>query len=315
MALLIIGSQRSAEFLAAVREQRPDLDIRVWPQAGPREDIEYALAWGPPPGVLKTFPNLRLIVSVGAGVDHLIKDPELPDVPIVRYVDPDLTARMVTYVTLHSLLHLRRMTEFLEQQRTLTWRFLPEPAAHEVRVGLMGLGVMGQAAATALKSLGFQLRGWSRSARSIEGVNCFTGAAALDAFLAETDILVCTLPLTSETRGVLNRPLLRKLSRQARHERLPGPVLINAGRGGLQVEADIVAALEAGELYAASLDVFETEPLPQTSPLWRHPRVVITPHNAAESTSRAIARYCLRQVRAREAGEELTNLVDVRRGY
>jgi glyoxylate/hydroxypyruvate reductase A len=315
MAVLIIGSQRSAEFLAAIREQRPELDVRVWPNAGRHEEIRYALAWGPPPGVLKTFPNLELIVSVGAGVDHLLKDPELPRVPIVRYVDPDLTGRMVSYIVLHVLLHLRRMTEFLEQQRNKVWKFLPEPRAGDVRVGLMGLGVMGQASAAALKPLGFQLRGWSRSAKRIDGVQCFAGEAQLDGFLEETDILACTLPLTPETRGILNRPLLRRLSRRARHERLPGPVLINAGRGGLQVEADILAALDAGELYAASLDVFETEPLPVSSPLWTHPRVVITPHNAAESTSRAIARYLLKQIRAHERGERLANLVEPERGY
>lgn len=316
MALLIIGSQRSEEFASAARDERPDLDIRVWPEGtGPVEDIRYALAWGPPMGALKGFPNLELIISVGAGVDHLMKDPELPDVPVVRYVDPDLTGRMVEYITLHVLLHQRRMCEFLELQHGRTWKYLAEPAAHEVRVGLMGLGVMGEAAAKALKLLGFQLRGWSRSQRSIDGVECFAGPAGVDEFLAGTDILASTLPLTSETKGILNRGLIRKLSQHGRHPRMPGPVLINAGRGGLQVEADILAALEAGELYAASLDVFETEPLPQSSPLWSHPRVVITPHNAAESTPHAIARYMLRQIARHRAGETPENVVDRARGY
>ena len=316
MALLIIGSQRSAEFLAAIREIAPDMDVRVWPQqAGRIEDIGCALAWGPPPGALKTLPNLRLVVSVGAGVDHLMHDPELPSIPVVRYVDPDLTRRMVAYIALQVLFHQRRMSEFIELQHNRTWKYLREPAPAEVRVGLMGLGVMGEAAAVALRALGFQVRGWSRSRKHLEGVTCFAGESELDAFLGDTDILACTLPLTPETRGILNRPLFRKLSRSGRHERLPGPVLINAGRGGLQVEADIIAALEAGELYAASLDVFETEPLPATSPLWAHPRVVVTPHNAAESTSRAIARYCVQQVRALERGEPLKNVVDRERGY
>ncbi len=315
MALLIIGSQRSQEFAAAAREAGPDLDIRVWPETGPVEDIRYALAWGPPKGALKGFPNLQLIISVGAGVDHLMRDPDLPDVPIVRYVDPDLTGRMVGYIGLHALLHQRRMCEFIELKQQRIWQYRPEPAAHEVRVGLMGLGVMGQAAAKALKAFGFQLRGWSRSQRNIEGVECFAGAAGLDAFLAGTDILASTLPLTPETKGILNRDLIRKLSQHGRHSRLPGPVLINAGRGGLQVEADILAALEAGELYAASLDVFEKEPLPETSPLWSHPRVVITPHNAAESTSQSITRYMLRQIARHQAGEALENLVDRARGY
>lgn len=316
MALLIIGSQRSEEFAAAARAAGgSDLDIRVWPEAGRVEDIRYALAWGPPMGVLKTFPNLELIISVGAGVDHLMKDPELPDVPIVRYVDPDLTGRMVGYLVLHALLHQRRMCEFLELQRQARWEYRGEPAMHEVRVGLMGLGVMGEATAKALKALGFQLRGWSRTQKAIEGVECFGGQEGLVAFLSGTDILVCTLPLTPDTRGIINRDLLRKLSGHGRHPRMPGPVLINAGRGPLQVEADILAALDAGELYAASLDVFETEPLPSESPLWSHPRVIVTPHNAAESTPESISRYMLRQIARHEAGEPLENVIDRARGY
>jgi glyoxylate/hydroxypyruvate reductase A len=174
---------------------------------------------------------------------------------------------------------------------------------------------MGLASVAPLKLLGYQVRGWSRTPKTIEGVACYSGEAGLDAFLADTDILACVLPLTPETRGILNRGLIRKLSRQGRDERLPGPVLINAGRGGLQVDADILAALEAGELYAASLDVFETEPLPASSPLWVHPRVVITPHNAAESAPLAIVRYALQQRRRFLDGLPLENVVDRRRGY
>ena len=315
MALLIIGSQRTKEFADAILAESPGLDLRMWPDAGRIEDIRYALAWGPPPGALKTIPNLQLIVSVGAGVDHLLKDPELPAVPVVRYVDPDLTARMIDYVALQVLYHQRRTSEFLEQQRARVWKYQPEPAAGEVRVGLMGLGVMGAACVPALHALGFSLCGWSQSRKQIDGVTTFAGAAELDAFLAETDILACTLPLTPDTRGILDRALIRKLSRQGRPQRLPGPVLINAGRGPLQVETDILTALDAGELYAASLDVFEKEPLPDTSPLWDHPRVVITPHNAAESTSEAIAAYLLRQMRAHQHGEPLRHVVDPKRGY
>jgi glyoxylate/hydroxypyruvate reductase A len=315
MALLIIGSLRAEEFASAAREHGRGLDIRVWPDVGRRGDIRYALAWWPPPGVLKTFPNLELIVSVGAGVDHLMHDPELPDVPIVRYVDPDLTGRMAGYVALHVLFHQRRMCEFRALQMQRAWTPLPEPAAPEVRVGLMGLGVMGQAAAAALKAFAFQLRGWSRTLKHLDGVACFAGDGELDAFLAETDVLACVLPLTTATRGILNRRLLGKLSQRGRPARLPGPVLINAGRGALQVEADILAALETGELYAASLDVFEAEPLPPASPLWHHPRVVITPHTAAESNAQSIVRDLVQQIRARQQGEPLKHVVDRTRGY
>ena len=289
MALLVIGSVRTEEFATAAREQGGGLDIRVWPEVGRTEDIQYALAWWPPPGVLKTLPNLVLIVSVGAGVDHLMQDPELPDVPIVRYVDPDLTGRMVGYIALHVLFHQRRMCELLELQAERAWATLPEPSAQEVRVGIMGLGEMGKACASALAAFGFQLRGWSRTRKHLEGVACFTGDDELDAFLAETDILACILPLTPATRGILDRSLISKLSQRGRHARLPGPVLINAGRGGLQVEADILASLDDGTLRAATLDVFETEPLPPDSPLWTHPAVTVTPHNAAASEANAIS--------------------------
>jgi glyoxylate/hydroxypyruvate reductase len=315
MALLIATRNRAELFAAATRQLDPGLDLRVAPDLGRVEDIDTALVWLPPPGLLKTLPRLELIVSVGAGVDALLSDPSLPALPLVRYVDPDLTGRMVEYVTLHVLYHHRRMTEFRELQSRREWRYEAEPAAHEVRVGVMGLGVMGSAAIAPLKLLGYQLRGWSRTPKSIEGVQCYCGNAELEAFLADTDILAVLLPLTPDTRAILNRSLIRKLSRRGRDERLPGPVLINAGRGGLQVDSDIVAALEAGELYAASLDVFEAEPLPATSPLWAHPRVVITPHNAAESAPLSIVRYALRQRQRHLDGLPLDNIVDRARGY
>jgi len=315
MALLIACSSRAEQFAAEIRTLDPGLDVRVAPDIGRGNDIDTALVWQPPAGLVRRLPNLKLIVSVGAGVDSLLADSTLPDVPLVRFVDPDLTGRMAEYIALNVLYHHRRMSEFRELQTQKTWRYLPEAAAHEVRVGLMGLGVLGRAATGALKAFGYRLGGWSRTSKALDGVACHSGLAALDAFLAETDVLAVLLPLTQETRGILNRGLFRKLSRSGRNPLLPGPVLINAGRGGLQVDADIVAALDAGELYAASLDVFETEPLPAQSPLWSHPRVVVTPHNAAESSPTAIARYALHQMRAHHRGEQLENLVDRSRGY
>jgi len=316
MALLVIGSDRLDDFYQGTMQLAPDRDVRAFPDVGNRADIKYALAWHAPPGELAKLPNLELVVSVGAGVDHLFKDPDLPDVPIVRYIDPDLTARMVQYIVLHTLYHVRRMSELQAQQRATEWKFLPEPMPAQVRVGIMGIGVLGQAGADALRALGYQLNGWSRSAKSIEGITCFAGDDGLAPFLAATDVLVVLLPLTTATKGILNRDLLRKLSTDgARHQRLPGPALINAGRGGLQVEADILASLDAGELHSASLDVFETEPLPAESPLWHHDRIVITPHNAAESAPESITRYFLRQIERLEAGKLLENIVDPSVGY
>lgn len=315
MALLIACSSRAEQFATEIRALDPELDIRIDPDVGDVEDIDTALVWQPPQGLLRLLPKTKLIVSVGAGVDSLLGDPTLPYVPIVRFVDPDLTGRMVEYVLLNVLYHHRRMTEYREMQGRKEWQYLPEPTAREVRVGLMGLGVLGAASADALKRLGYQVRGWSRTPKTLEGVSCYAGTMELEPFLGDTDILVVLLPLTPDTRGIVNRALCRQLSRRGRSALLSGPVLINAGRGGLQVEADIVAALEAGELYSASLDVFEVEPLPADSPLWSHPRVVITPHNAAESSPAAIARYTLRQMQAQRAGHRLENVVHRARGY
>lgn len=315
MALLIACSSRAEQFAGEVRALDPELDIRIDPDVGNVEDIDAALVWQPPQGLLRLLPNLKLIVSVGAGVDSLLTDPTLPYVPLVRFVDPDLTSRMVEYVVMNVLYHHRRMPEFRELQARKEWNYVPEPAAGDLRVGIMGLGVLGAAAAEALKRFGYQVRGWSRTPKALQGVTTYTGTMALEPFLADTDILVVLLPLTADTSGLLNRDLIRQLSRRGRSPHFPGPVLINAGRGGLQVETEIIAALEAGELYGASLDVFEVEPLPATSPLWSHPRVVITPHNAAESDPAAIARYALRQIQAQKSGQKLENLVHRARGY
>jgi len=274
--------------------------------------IRYALVWQPPAGLLAALPNLEAIFNLGAGVDRLMADTTLPDVPIVRVVDPDLTGRMTEWVTLQVLTHQRSALAFLARQKAHEWVEEASPAASAVRVGIMGLGELGRDAAEVLVRLGFQVAGWSRSARDVPGVETFSGAAGLDAFLARTDILVVLLPLTEETRGILNAGLFAKLARDGA---LGGPVLINAGRGGLQVEADILAALDAGVLKAASLDVFETEPLPATSPLWERDDVAITPHVAAISDPSALCRGIVAQIEAHERGEELQHVVDRARGY
>ena len=312
MALIVITSTDPDNFLHPLQEAAPERDLRKWPDAGNLDDIRYVLAWHPPHGVLKQFPALEVIFSVGAGVDHILSDPDLPDRPLVRFVDPNLTQRMVEYVVLQTLFHHRRMTEYLALQQIADWKELVEPAAQDVRVGIMGIGVLGQAAGAALSGLGYDVAGWSRSPKTVAGMATFAGTSGLGPFLARTDILVVLLPLTHDTKGIVNRSLLQQLARDGR---LPGPALINAGRGGLQVETDIVAALDAGEIYSASLDVFETEPLPTDSPLWHHPRVVVTPHNAAVSDNQAMADYVLGQIDAFERGQPLQNVVKVDRGY
>lgn len=275
-------------------------------------EIRYAVVWQPPRNLLAGLPNLEVVFNLGAGVDALLADTSLPDRPIVRVVDPDMTGRMTEWIVLQVLTHHRGALRFQARQRAHEWVSESLPAASQVRVGVMGMGVLGSDAAAVLQRLGYQVTGWNRSAKTVEGIDVVSGADALGGFLARSDILVVLLPLTPETRGLLDAALF---SRLAKDGALGGPVLINAGRGGLQVEADILAALEDGTLKGASLDVFETEPLPATSPLWDRPEVVITPHVAAESNPAAICRGIFAQIAAFERGEPLQNVVDRTRGY
>lgn len=275
--------------------------------------ILYAATWKHRHGDLAGLPNLRAVFSLGAGVDHLVTDRALPDVPVIRVVDPDLTERMSEYVVLHCLAHLRRHSQYVAQQRAKVWYDeRDQPAAREVRVGIMGLGVLGGDAARKLKVLGFDVAGWSRRPKPLGRLEVFSGPEGLGAFLARTDILVCLLPLTPDTRGILNAELFPRLALDGR---LGGPILINAGRGGLQVEADVLAALRSGTLKAATLDVFETEPLPADSPLWDVRNLTITPHNAATSDPDAVASFIAAQIMRHEAGETWRDVVDLRLGY
>jgi glyoxylate/hydroxypyruvate reductase A len=297
---------------AKMRAAMPERDIRVWPNLGRAEDINYVAAWLPPTNVVASLPHLKVIFSLGAGVDAILGDPTLPDKPIVRVNDPDLTMRMSEHVVMHVLMHHRQLRRMMNSQRSGQWDSFEQHAASALRVGVMGLGVLGQDAAKKLLMMGFPTAGWSRTVKHVEGVECFAGESNLDAFLARTDVLVCLLPATTETDGILNRDLIRKLSRSGP---LGAPVLINAGRGRQQVEADILAALEAGELHGASLDVFRKEPLPQDSPLWSHPKVYVTPHNAADSDPATICAYVAKQITRFERDGILENLVDRKRGY
>ncbi len=291
----------------------PGMEIVALGEPFDRRSVHYAIAWKHPLRSLSGLPNLAAILSPGAGVDHLLRDPDLPPVPIYRIIDADLTTRMSEYVVLHSLLHLRGLLRDQAHQRQHRWEpdFL-QPAASDVRVGILGFGVLGQDAASKLANIGFDVAGWTRSEREAPGFELFWGEAQLPAFLARTDILVSLLPLTDETRGILNRKLLSGLARDGR---LGRPVLINAGRGGLQNEADILELLGDGTLGAVSLDVFETEPLPADSPLWDHPSVLVTPHSAAMSAPDAIARSIAGQILAIETGQTPEGQVDRTRGY
>ena len=282
------------------------------PDSADDPSITYAVVWKQRRNLLSRLPNLRAIFSVGAGVDHILTDPTLPDVPIVRVVADNLTRHMTDYVLWRVLDHHRQGLLYREQQKRKVWREPPQRPANDIAVGVMGFGELGRAAARALLVAGFRVNGWSRREHSMADVATFHGESGLTPFLNATDILVVLLPLTPETAGIVNYGLLKQLRKR---NGLGGAVLVNAGRGRLQKDADIVRALEDGTLKGASLDVFEVEPLPKTSPLWNHPRVFVTPHAAATSDPAHLVAPMIAQMEAYERGENLKNLVDRKAGY
>jgi glyoxylate/hydroxypyruvate reductase A len=287
----------------------PTLDIRLFPEAGDPADIEAAVCWTQHDmAELRRYPNLKLLVSMGAGVDHLLRQPgPPPGVPVARLKDERLTQGMTEWVLLNVLRFHRQDLEYRAQQAARVWDELPAPETAQRRIGILGLGELGGASARALLGLGFPVMGWTRSPREVEGVRCFHGEAGLREMLGQTDILVCLLPLTPQTRGIIRAETLALLPR--------GAFVINAARGGHLVAEDLLAALDSGHIAAAALDVFEPEPLPADHPFWGHPKVLVWPHAASITIPSSAAPQVVENIlRARE-GRPLINLVDFSAGY
>lgn len=309
MSLVIrVGQARAEWWRAHMQTLLPEIECRSWDDPGPLEAVKYAVVWKPPAGGLKRFPNLEVIVSIGAGIDHILVDPELPQgVPIIRTTGSDLTQRMREYVCLHVLRFHRRLPELEEAQPLREWRQGVNPPAYERKVGVMGLGNLGADAAKTLAMIGFDVAGWSRSPKEIDGVTTFAGEDELDAFLARTEILVCLLPLTEATRGILDASLFARLPE--------GAFLINCARGEHLVDSDLLAALDSGRLAGATLDVFHQEPLPADSPFWDHPKVLVTPHVASLIDPEAGGKMIAANLRRFIAGQPVPDLVDLSKGY
>jgi glyoxylate/hydroxypyruvate reductase A len=285
-----------------------DIEFRVYPDVGDPGKVDVALAWKAPHGVLATFPNLRLICSLGMGVDHLLQDPGLPrSVPIARLVDANMVEQMSEYV-LYGVLHFhRRFDVYGRYQREKRWEELPLPHTAMRQVGIMGIGEIGSDSARKLAALNFPVRGWSRSLRSIPGVKCYAGREQLSAFLSGLDILVSVLPLTDDTHGIVNANLLSELS--------PESYFINVARGGLVVEDDLLAALDSGHLAGTLLDVTALEPLPASSSLWTHPKVLLTPHIAGLTNPITAVHPIAENIRRVAEGRPILYRVDSARGY
>lgn len=297
---------RGARWAELFAEREPDIDFHVWPDIGDPQQVRYLAAWEPPENIAQTFPNLELVFSVGAGVDQfdLSRIPE--HVPVVRMIESGLVAGMVEYATLAVLAAHRDWLTYASQQREERWKPMPVRTANTRRVGVLGMGVLGQSVLEKLRDFGFQCAGWSRSERSLPGIDCFAGETELADFLERTEILVCLLPLTAETRGILSRELFRQLP--------PGAVLINLGRGDQLVEADLLEALD-NHLSAAILDVCCVEPLPEGHSFWQHPRIMLTPHIASMTQPDTSAEAVLDNLRRHREGLPLIGLVDRKRGY
>ncbi|RXH38881.1 2-hydroxyacid dehydrogenase [Bradyrhizobium zhanjiangense] len=298
---------RGAEWARFFAERAPDLPFRLWSDIGNPADIRYLVAWVPPEDIATRFPNLELVFSVGAGVDQFDATKLPAHIPLVRMLEPGIAETMVEYVTMAVLGLHRDLLHFINQQKEQVWREIRITPAKRRRVGVMGLGQLGQAVLDRLKVFGFPLLGWNRSPREIEGVTCYAGAGSLPDFLSQTDILVCLLPLTDETRSILNADLFARLPR--------GASLVNVGRGAHLVEADFLAALDSGALSGAVLDVAEPEPLPAGHPFWSHPRILLTPHNASMTTPDTAVDFVLDVIARHRRGEDLPGLVDRSRGY
>jgi glyoxylate/hydroxypyruvate reductase A len=311
MSAQLVLSDTGANFATwenAFRKAAPELGLVHDQPERDLSGLRYCMTWKPLPGVYARMPDLTALFVLGAGVERFLGDATIPpEVRIVKMAEPGLTQAMEHYVLWQVLNHHRRFWELEAAQRETRWIDQTYPAPWERKVGVMGLGTLGEAVARVLKSFGFDTRGWSRSAKAIEGVTVFAGTDRIEAFLDGLEVLVCLLPLTPETQGILNADLFRHLA--------PGAGLINVGRGAQLNEADLLSGLESGQLAAASLDVFAAEPLPAAHPFWRHPRIFVTPHLASDVDPESAAIAIKHQIERFEAGQALEHVADRARGY
>ena len=298
----------SAFWLSGLRAALPQAEIRLWLK-GDDAPADYALVWKPPAAMLAGRTGLKAIFNLAAGVDALLDMGEtLPqDVPVIRLEDAGMAIQVAEYVTHAVLRYFRRFDEYDMQARDHEWKFLSSHNKRDFTIGIMGLGAIGSRVAHALLHFGFPVRGWSRRRKSLAGVQCFAGDEALDDFLQDTKVLLCMLPLTAQTKGILNRDTIGKVAY--------GAYLINLGRGTHLIETDLLAALNSGQIAAATLDVFHDEPLLPDHPFWQMPRITVTPHMAAETFRDDTVRQITEKLLAFNRGEPVSGIVDRQQGY
>lgn len=305
---LLIQAREPRPFVEEFARRMPALEVRIWPDMGAPEDIAFAFVSRIKPGVLGQLPNLKFVASLLAGVEHLVGDPDIPpDLPIVRTGSPHGDVMMTEYVLMHVLRHHRNLPAYALQQGRAEWAGIPQKPASERGVGFLGLGLLGRAAAVCVRDHGFKVFAWTRNPRQETGISCFSGPQGLEPMLASSEILVNLLPTTGETENIVNASFLAKLPR--------GAQFINVARGHHVVDADLMAALDSGQLAAATLDAFREEPLPAESMLWRHPRIAIMPHVARRALPQDSVPQVVENIRRALAGEPLQLVVDRQAGY
>jgi glyoxylate/hydroxypyruvate reductase A len=311
MALLIVGLEKSIGNAAAwrdtLREQLPDLEVRIWPEAGNLADIEYLAFMHPDFDSLPDFPNLKAMFSRSAGVESFVHHPRLPKAPLCKVEPPGGDPMMTEYVVMHVLRLHRDMPGYQAAQAKKEWRRTTIVRPEQRRVGFLGFGMMAKAPALVLQSLGFKVHAWVRKPRTENGVQIFHGADQLEPFLQQTDIAVCLLPLTKETEGLFCERTFAMMPR--------GAMLVNVGRGKHVVEEDLIRALDSGQLSYAALDALWPEPLPPTSPLWLHPKVTVMPHVARRPTVAQLVTEIAANIRSIEAGGRPLQEIDTTIGY
>lgn len=306
--ILISAAGEDAAWKEAMVARLPGAKIVTGDENYDPETIDYALFWKQPQGLIKTLSNLKAIFSLGAGVDHVVSSPSLPaDLPVIRLEDAGMADQMVQYHLYAALHFMRDFDIYSDQQAKADWTQHPVTRISKCRIGVMGLGALGAAVATALSSLGFGVSGWSRSMKAIDGITTFAGKETLGEFLGQSDILICLLPRTSETENVLNSTTLSFLPK--------GAAIINAARGAMINEADLLRALDTGHLRGAFLDVAVTEPLPESHPFWDHPKIRITPHIAAETRIEESVEQIAENIDRINRGETPRGLVNRETGY
>jgi glyoxylate/hydroxypyruvate reductase A len=305
---IICTNKNPLPWVEALKQVDASLDVQIWPNEHNKEEVEFALCWKQPEGVLRDYPNLKCICSMGAGIDHLLDDPFFPkNIPVVRIIDPNLAQSMFEYIGAVIMRHFRDLDVYQKQQRDLIWQQQPPKMMSNTTIGMMGLGQLGGYAAVKLSKMGFNLIGWSSSPKYIEGVTAYVGNEQLDRFLSQADILVCLLPLTAQTQAILNLENMKKLPK--------GAFLVNVARGDHLVDEDLLIALQEGHISGACLDVFREEPLPKSHPFWSEDSVLMTPHSSSITNPISVAPQIVHNYRLMKSGQALLNQVDLQRGY